>query len=109
MSRLFLRCPRCCCALAVTDQSWCRNRFNQVAQGVFITLPYTLAVYMVRKFEGEGATEAGIGRLTGLLVRKALRLHCTSASAILTLSSVQLSALRRQGTHSAHAIWILSH
>ncbi len=43
-------------------------RFNQLTQGIYITLPYTLAVYMVRHFEGESGTEESIGRNTGLLV-----------------------------------------
>lgn len=44
-------------------------RLNQLAQGVYITLPYTLAVYMVRHFEGSSGNEESIGRNTGLLVR----------------------------------------
>lgn len=43
-------------------------RFNQLTQGIYITLPYTLAVYMVRHFEGENGNEESIGRNTGLLV-----------------------------------------
>ena len=43
-------------------------RFNQLTQGIYITLPYTLAVYMVRHFEGDLGTEESIGRNTGLLV-----------------------------------------
>ncbi len=43
-------------------------RFNQLAFAVFLTLPYTLAVYMVRDFEGDKGTEGSVGRDTGLLV-----------------------------------------
>ena len=46
----------------------CVFRFNQLTQGIYITLPYTLAVYMVRHFEGDSGTEESIGRNTGLLV-----------------------------------------
>ena len=61
------------CFLFVPDRSlWSRTarvfRFNQLTQGIYITLPYTLAVYMVRHFEGESGTEESIGRNTGLLV-----------------------------------------
>lgn len=44
-------------------------RFNQLTQGIYITLPYTLAVYMVRHFEANRGNEESIGRNTGLLVR----------------------------------------
>ena len=43
-------------------------RFNQLTQGVYLTLPYTLAVYMVRQFEGASGNEESVGRNTGLLV-----------------------------------------
>ncbi|KAL3147619.1 hypothetical protein ABBQ38_014669 [Trebouxia sp. C0009 RCD-2024] len=45
--------------------------FNQLTQGIYITLPYTLAVYMVRNFEGSGGNEELIGRNTGLLAAAA--------------------------------------
>ncbi len=59
--------------LSRTDRSLrsrtaCVFRFNQLTQGIYITLPYTLAVYMVRHFEGDSGTEESIGRNTGLLV-----------------------------------------
>ena len=34
-----------------------------------ITMPYTIAVYMVRDFLGPDASQAQISRLTGVLVR----------------------------------------
>ncbi len=33
-------------------------------------MPFTLAVYMVRYYEGSSVDEARVGRLTGLLVRE---------------------------------------
>ncbi len=39
-------------------------------QGILTTLPFTLAVYMVRDFQAQGGhppDEATVGRLTGLL------------------------------------------
>lgn len=42
----------------------------RLLQGILTTLPFTLAVYMVRDFEAEGGrppSEATVGRLTGLL------------------------------------------
>jgi len=50
-------------------------RFNQLAFAVFLTLPYTLAVYMVRDFEGDKGTEGSVGRDTGLLVSQLLLGH----------------------------------
>ena len=44
------------------------GRFNRFAQGIYITLPYTLSVFMVRSFEGSSASEDEIGRNTGMLV-----------------------------------------
>jgi hypothetical protein len=51
---------------------------NQVAQGIFITVPFTLAAYMVRQWEGRavpggegGASEEVVGRLAGLLAASA--------------------------------------
>lgn len=44
--------------------------FTHINQGILTTLPFTLAVYMVRDFEAEGGhtpSEATVGRLTGLL------------------------------------------
>ncbi|KAL4425550.1 hypothetical protein ABPG75_009566 [Micractinium tetrahymenae] len=44
--------------------------FTHLNQGILTTLPFTLAVYMVRDFEAEGGrppSEATVGRLTGLL------------------------------------------
>ncbi len=41
---------------------------NQISQGVYITLPYTLAVYIVRAFLAPDASEHAIGRHTGALV-----------------------------------------
>lgn len=44
------------------------NSTTNFAQSVMLTLPFTVAVYMVRGFlHGEG-DEQTIGRLTGLLV-----------------------------------------
>ena len=43
-------------------------RFNRFAQGIYITLPYTLSVFMVRSFEADNASEESVGRKTGLLV-----------------------------------------
>lgn len=43
------------------------NRFNRFAQGIYITLPYTLSVFMVRYFQGSSASEEQIGRNTGVL------------------------------------------
>jgi hypothetical protein len=47
------------------------RRANHANSGLQLTLPFTVAVYMVRYFEGPGADEAVISRLTGLLVRRA--------------------------------------
>ena len=41
----------------------------QLHEAVQVTLPYTLAVFFVRDYLGSGASEARVGRLTGLLVR----------------------------------------
>lgn len=51
-------------------------RFNQLTQGIYITMPYTLAVYMVRHFEGDTGNEESIGRNTGLLVSTFAALLC---------------------------------
>lgn len=59
---------------------------NQFSHAVFITIPYTLAVYMVRAFHGEGGgtgssaeEEASVGRLTGMLAAAASAAQtCTS-------------------------------
>ena len=48
------------------------NRFNRFAQGIYITLPYTLSVFMVRYFQGSSASEEQIGRNTGVLVGSSL-------------------------------------
>lgn len=53
--------------------------FNQLTQGIYITLPYTLAVYMVRHFEGESGTEESIGRNTGLLAATASAAQCMTS------------------------------
>ena len=44
---------------------------TQFFQGVQITLPFTLSAYMVRQYQGEGASEQVIGQLTGLLAAAA--------------------------------------
>ena len=54
------------------------DRFNRFAQGIYITLPYTLSVFMVRYFQGSSASEEQIGRNTGVLVGSSLsRFVCT--------------------------------
>lgn len=61
---VFPRCTDC----SLRSRTARVSRFNQLTQGIYITLPYTFAVYMVRHFEGELGTEESIGRNTGLLV-----------------------------------------
>ena len=65
-------CVQCCLRspTSVTNTSTLLVcfRFNQLAFAVFLTLPYTLAVYLVRDFEGDKGTEGSVGRDTGLLV-----------------------------------------
>lgn len=56
----FSRCTGCC--------SFCQ--MNEATQ---ITMPYTIAVYMVRDFLGPDASQAHISRLTGILVRDSAR------------------------------------
>lgn len=53
--------------------------FNQLAFAVFLTLPYTLAVYMVRDFEGDKGTEGSVGRDTGLLAAAAAAAQCVTS------------------------------
>ncbi len=42
--------------------------YTQFSQGMQMTLPFTIAVYMIRNFEsGESISEQRVSRLTGLL------------------------------------------
>ena len=43
-------------------------RFNRFTQGIYLTLPFTLSVFMVRAFEGTLASEEAVGSKTGFLV-----------------------------------------
>ena len=45
-----------------------------------ITMPYTIAVYMVRNFLGPDASQAHISRLTGILVRQYCSAHRLAAT-----------------------------
>ena len=44
-----------------------------------ITMPYTIAVYMVRDYLGPEASQAQISRLTGILVRLLAGMMCQLA------------------------------
>lgn len=52
-------------------------RFNRFTTGIYLTLPYTLSVFMVRSFLGSSASEERVGRNTGILVSL-----CASASCV---------------------------
>lgn len=59
--------------------------YTQFSQGMQMTLPFTIAVYMVRNFEtGEHLSEQRVSRLTGLL------------AAVYSSSQVRRTALRSQ-------------
>ena len=47
-----------------------------------ITMPYTIAVYMVRDYLGPEASQAQISRLTGILVRLLSGIHYQHAKPI---------------------------
>lgn len=47
-----------------------------------ITMPYTIAVYMVRDYLGPEASQAQISRLTGILVRLLAGTHYQHAKPI---------------------------
>jgi len=57
-----------------------------VSHGVYITLPYTLAVYIVRSFLGSNADEATVGRLTGVLAGAAAAAQVATSYALGMLS-----------------------
>ena len=59
------------CVLLLIRTAQCRS--NQFYQGIQITLPYTLSVFVVRHYsQGDEKT---VGQLTGLLAGKALALR----------------------------------
>jgi hypothetical protein len=63
--------------------------------GVFITVPYTLAAYIVRDFlGGDAAREQDVGRETGLLAAAA-----SAAQVCCCCSSALLSFLLRAHVH----------
>ncbi|KAL0030078.1 hypothetical protein WJX79_005565 [Trebouxia sp. C0005] len=45
--------------------------FNRFTTGIYLTLPYTLSVFMVRSFLGSSASEERVGRNTGILAAAA--------------------------------------
>ena len=53
-----------------------------------ITMPYTIAVFMVRDFLGPDASQAQISRLTGILVRHAV---------LITANTISYTTLTRGG------------
>lgn len=70
-----------------------------------ITMPYTIAVYMVRDYLGPEASQAQISRLTGILVRLLAGTACPDSQLTLRqtcdfvlhrqLASVRLSSYRQ--------------
>ena len=54
---------------------------GEVLEGIHITMPYSIASYMVRDFLSEGSPdgivdEELVGTLTGILVKQCMSLQC---------------------------------
>lgn len=54
-----------------------------MVESTHITIAYTIAVFMVRRFLGEDASEATVGLLTGLLVSVFISSCCVLPEPIL--------------------------
>lgn len=66
-------------------------RFNRFATGIYLTLPYTLSVFMVRSFVGTSASEEEVGRNTGILVSFVAWTSCMPKSLSTRLTPASLS------------------